>query len=105
MDEVVDQFALSNARFTTNQVGTTELIVAMDQADRTTQLRGDVERQGGLPCACRAGKVNCVAGLQISQGALSQLLDVGREDELIAGLGQDAIVIGRIPEQLRRLDF
>ena len=87
VDEVVNQLVLAVAGIPADQVGTPELVIPVDEADRPSKFRGDMKGDGGLPRSGRAGKVDRVSGFEIGQGTLGQLLNIGRGNELRAGLG------------------
>ena len=99
MHVVVDHAILAVSDVVAHQIGTAELVVAVDEHHGPAQLGGQMEGQGGLARACRTRKVDRIAGFEVGEGASDQFLDLRRDDEAAAGFGPH--VVGAVDELVR----
>ena len=96
VDVLVDQAILAVSHVVAHEVGTAELVVAVDEHHRTAGLGGHVQCKRGLSGAGRTRKVDRIAGFEVGGGPLDQLLDLGSDDKAVAGFGLN--VVGAVRE-------
>jgi len=94
VDIIINELGLAVAGILTDQVGTAKFVVAMDEDNGPTDLRGHVQGQGRLSRARRPGEVNCVSYSQIAQRPICQCPDMRGQDELVAGLWYNTLSSG-----------
>ena len=95
MNIVVDQFGFTITGVPTNQVGTPEFVIAMDQNYRSTKFGGSMKSKSCLACSSGSGKVHGIPYRQVGHRTFGQFFHMRRADKLVARLGQDIFPICR----------